>query len=372
MKRVLVLGAGQLASRVRQLVTARGHELVTLPDGPVEQVLATANLGVLSMIYLLDERDETNLQLLIAVISVHKTVPVTAALFNENIAPHLRAAHPHTTIVNPARLAAPVFLAGLHAPLERVLRYTPTEPPAEPRWSRTDSLLGLLLASFAGVVLAATTFFHFHDHMPVLDALYFVVSTSATVGYGDINLLNAPALSKLVDIALILVSTVFIWVIFSLTVDRIIKKRVELSLGRKRYSMRDHVVLCGLGRLGYFVADGLLAEGENVIIIEKNESAPRTNEFRRRGAHVYVGDARLPRVLQDVAAGRAKAVFSLTDDDHANIEIGLNARAFNPNLRLILRISDQTTAERLKDQLDIYLAFSPAAVVDEQIVDLLK
>ena len=59
-------------------------------------------------------------------------------------------------------------------------------------------------------------YFHLADGLSWLDALYFVVVTTATVGYGDINLLNASALSKFVGIALILSSTCFIWMIFSL------------------------------------------------------------------------------------------------------------------------------------------------------------
>ena len=96
--------------------------------------------------------------------------------------------------------------------------------------------------------------------------------------------------------------------IFSLTVDGIIKRRMQLALGRRKYARSGHVILCGLGRLGYFIADGLLTQDEQVLVVEKNEDSPTSEHLRSRGADVYIGDARLPRVLQDVGVTRAKAL----------------------------------------------------------------
>jgi hypothetical protein len=57
------------------------------------RALGSVSLDTLAHVYLVDERDERNLELLIALISINRTLPIVAALFNENIAPHLRAAH---------------------------------------------------------------------------------------------------------------------------------------------------------------------------------------------------------------------------------------------------------------------------------------
>jgi voltage-gated potassium channel len=168
---------------------------------------------------------------------------------------------------------------------------------------------------------------------------------------------------------LILCSTAFIWMIFSLTIDAIIKRRVQLALGRKRYGSRGHVILCGLGRLGYFVAEGLLDRGEKVLIVEGNETSGSLDHFRRRGADVYVGDARLSRVLQDVGVGRAKALYSLVANDFTNLEIGLNARSLDPSIRLVLRLFDHGMSERVRETLDIHLTLSMSAIADEAFLD---
>jgi voltage-gated potassium channel Kch len=194
-----------------------------------------------------------------------------------------------------------------------------------------------------------------------------VIVTVATVGYGDINLAAASTASKLVGIALILGSTFFIWTIFSLTVDRLLKRREQLALGQRVYAHRDHVIVCGLGRLGFFIAEGLMQRGERVLIVERNADVSTIAHFRALGADVYIGDARLPRVLLEVGARRAKALYSVVNNDFTNLEIGLNARTFEPNLRLVLRIFDDTMAASVREDLDIHLTYSMTAVADDAV-----
>jgi len=160
--------------------------------------------------------------------------------------------------------------------------------------------------------------------------------------------------------------------IFSLTVDRVIKKRALLTLGRKKYTCKNHVILCGLGRLGHFIAEELLQRGEKIVIIESNENAENIDYFRSLGADVYIGNARLPRVLEDVGILHAKAVISVVNDDFVNLEIGLNARSFQPNLRLILRIYDDSMAQQIKENLDIRLTISMSALADDKFLNAIE
>ena len=377
LKPVLIVGSGHLAYRLRRLAAARGHEILyrshelfRRKEGEeskidaVTRALEPIDLGGVATVFLVDDRDEHNLELLIAMISLDRSVPIVASLFNENFASHLHAAHPNVQILNPAKIAAPVFLEALETPVVRSLRHAPAREPLEPRFTPADTLVKRLVAAFGSLAFAAIMYFHYADHLTWLNSLYFVIITVSTVGYGDITLLNSGVVSKLVGIGLILSSTAFIWMIFSLTVDNIIKRRAQLSLGRRKYSDTGHVILCGLGRLGYFIAEQLLLRGERCIMIEKNEYAAAIEHFRALGADVYIGDARLPRVLQDVGVARAKALYSVTDNDFTNIEIGLNARSFEPTLRLILRIFDESMAQSIKENLDIQLAFSMSASAD--------
>jgi voltage-gated potassium channel Kch len=364
----------------------KGHEVIhianlmdNLPDekisviNAIEAVFLNIDVASASMVYILNEMDEQNLEMVIALMAVHPKAPVCTALFNEQIRPHLELANPHLHILNPARIAAPVFVDALELPISRNEDFTAqmVKPAKVGKKKNDDLLLKTMVLSFFAIIVLATTYFHYFEQLSWINALYFVVVTVATVGYGDINLLASGTQSKLVCILLILSSTVSIWLIFSLTIDRIIKTRVQLALGRKRYHFRNHVILCGLGRLGYFIAEELCHRGEKVVLIELDENGHNTGYFRNKGLDVYTGNARIPRVLLDAGAAHCRALISVINDDYANLEVGLNARSIQPNLRLILRIFDENMAAVIKDKFDIHLTQSMSYIVASKCASLL-
>ena len=384
-KKILILGSGHLAYRIENLVKQHSAAYTHITseefrqkqrDGAmydsIASVLDEETLQNISMVFVADDEDEFNLEMVISLMALRSDLPVTASLFNENIAPHLLAGHPNLHILIPAKIAAPFFVQALYSSVERNLpRVEPGTPEKIPA-HHADNFIRLLLIAFLCMIILATAFFYFAENLSLIDSLYFVMVTVSTVGYGDINLLNSQPAAKVAGIILILSSTVFIWLIFSLTIDRIIKSRVQLALGRKKYNYKDHVILCGLGRLGFFIAQGLMEKNEKFVIIESNENCINIDYFRARGVDVYIGNARLPHVLKDTGAGHARAVISVVDDDYANLEIGLNARSFQPGLRLILRVFDARMADKIKDTLDIHLTLSMSALADDAFAKFLK
>lgn len=384
-KTVIVFGTDHLAYRLTVKLKAGDFTVIHTGIGEINQAtqsyslienlqafLHRIDIAAVGMVYLLDEKDEFNLQLLIALISLQPDLPVTASLFNENLTPHLLANHNNVTILNPAKIAAPHFVAALYRPLERKAGQETPARAVKTNRKNKDNLVRNLLFSFISVLIIAILFFHFYEKLSWVDSLYFVVVTVATVGYGDISLANADTLSKIFGVLLILSSTVFIWMIFSLTVDRLLKKRIMLALGRKKYHCRDHVILCGLGRLGYFIAEELLQKGEKLIIIEQDENGRYLDYFRQLGAEVYVGDARLSKVLDDTNVAHAKALISVISNDSMNLEIGLNSRSFQPGIRLILRIFDEQMAVKIKDYLNIHLTLSASEIADGKFYEMLQ
>jgi voltage-gated potassium channel Kch len=383
-KMVLIIGSGHLVSRLKKLIPANTYDIIhttldeinshTESDSLIENLEAYTtgiDLASASMVYLIDGQDEINLQLIIALISLHRDIPITAALFNENLTPHLQHTHNKLTILNPAKIAAPSFVEALYQPIDRqVIQILSNnkQPIAE---KNNDLLIEKLVIAFIALLLAAVVFFHFVEKLSWINSLYFVIVTVATVGYGDINLLQSSTTSKLFAVLLILASTVFIWMIFSLTIDRLLKKRIQRALGRKKYNFTNHVIVCGLGKLGYFIVEELLRRKEKVIIIEQTENSRHIDYFRNLGAEVYIGDARLTKVLSDVNTSKASALISVINNDSINLEIGLNARSLQPDMRLILRIFDEQMAQKIKEYLNIHLTLSASAIADEKFYDQL-
>ena len=374
---VLILGAGHLAYRLKKYLHNNKYEIlhstIDIITSKSESVSLVENLNSyindidlssVAMVYLLDDKDENNLQLIIYFISTYPHLHVTAALFNENIIPHLKTENSYLKILNPARIAAPSFVEQLSIQIKNEVPYANIISENNTVVKKHFSLVQRILLFFSLFLLAAVTFFHFYEHLSWIDSFYFVIVTAASVGYGDINLAASNAASKLAGIFLIIISTVSIWMIFSLTIDTLLKKRIQHAMGRRKYGFKNHVIVCGLGRLGYFIVEELLRKNEKVIVIEQNENSNHIDYFRQMGAEVYVGDARLPKVMNDVNVVNAKALISVISNDSLNLEIGLNARSQHANVKLILRIFDDQMAEKIKDYLKIYHTLSASAIAD--------
>ncbi len=375
---VLILGAGHLAYRLKKYLHINGYEIlystidvissnsesVSLVEN-LDAYIRGINLESIAMVYLLDDKDENNLQLIIYFISTFPHLRVTASLFNENIIPHLKIENNNLKILNPARIAAPSFVEQLSIQIKTETPYASIISENNIVVKKHFSLVQRILLFFSLFLLSAVTFFHFYEHLSWIDALYFVIVTAASVGYGDINLATSNTMSKLAGIFLIITSTISIWMIFSLTIDMLLKKRIQHAMGRKKYNFKNHVIVCGLGRLGYFIVEELLKNNEKVIVIEQNENSNHIDYFRQLGAEVYVGDARLPKVMNDVNVVKAKALISVISNDSLNLEIGLNARSQHANVKLILRIFDDQMAEKIKNYLKIYHTLSASAIADD-------
>jgi len=375
---VLILGAGHLAFRLKKYLQKNNYEIlhstIDLISSKSESVSLVENLNTylndidlssIAMVYLLDDKDENNLQLIIYFISTYPHLRVTASLFNENIIPHLQVENNNLKILNPARIAAPSFVDQLDIQIRSEAPYASIISENNTVVKKHFSLVQKFLLFFTLFLLLAIAFFHYYEHLSWIDSFYFVIVTAASVGYGDINLATSNIVSKIAGIVLIVISTISIWMIFSLTIDTLLKKRIQHAMGRRKYGFKNHVIVCGLGRLGYFIVEELLRKNEKVILIEQNEDSNYIDYFRQMGAEVYVGDARLPKVMNDVNVVKAKALISVISNDSLNLEIGLNARSQHANVKLILRIFDDQMAEKIKNYLKIYHTLSASAIADD-------
>src|SRR5262245_53137510 len=99
-KRVLVFGSGHLASRVASLAAARGFEPEHMPGSQpfgapasesryavIRRALAGVKVETLSAAVLVDDEDDRNLEMAIALMSLDTRLPIVASMFNENVSP---------------------------------------------------------------------------------------------------------------------------------------------------------------------------------------------------------------------------------------------------------------------------------------------
>ena len=112
-------------------------------------------------------------------------------------------------------------------------------------------------------------------------------------------------------------------------------------------TMRNHIVVVGLGRVGYRILQELLALKEDAVAIEKNSSSALVAEMIDAGVPVIIGEARLRKTLEEANVKSARSVILATDDDLANIDAALTAREINPDIKIVLRLFDDTLAAKV-------------------------
>jgi Trk K+ transport system NAD-binding subunit len=125
---------------------------------------------------------------------------------------------------------------------------------------------------------------------------------------------------------------------------------------------RDHVVVCGLGKVGYRVVKELLRLGEEVVGVEHDVEIKFLEEIRQMNVPVLLGDARQRDVLEKARIREASAIVVCTQDDLTNLDIALDARELNPGIKVVLRMFDGRLAEKVKRGFNIHTAFSTSAL----------
>ncbi len=124
----------------------------------------------------------------------------------------------------------------------------------------------------------------------------------------------------------------------------------------------NHVVIVGMGHLGFRVARALHELGENFVIIEQNPEAALISHAHDWQVPVLNGDSLKHDVLKEAGVERAKTIVICTSDDTINLQIAIHARAVNPNIRTIIRLFDDEFAREVRNAFGITAAYSASAL----------
>jgi Trk K+ transport system NAD-binding subunit len=126
--------------------------------------------------------------------------------------------------------------------------------------------------------------------------------------------------------------------------------------------MRGHVVVCGLGQVGYRIVQELHGLGEDVVCVEARDKQSFVAEVQALGVPVHLGDARNDHVLRAAGVERAKAVICATGDDLANLEAALDVKRMSPGTRVLMRMFDQGLAGKVGGAMALDQSFSTSAL----------
>ncbi len=202
-------------------------------------------------------------------------------------------------------------------------------------------LLGTSVVGTVGYMIAGWGF---------LDALYMVVITIFGVGYGEVRHLESVWL-RIFTMGFIIAGCSSLVYIMGGFFQMITEGEINRALGKHRMNrtiaqLKDHVIICGFGRIGRILVRELTQAGKACVVIDPN--AARSNEAQTAGALVLEGDATQDAVLRSAGIDRAAALATVLPNDALNVFITLTARALNNELRIISRGEDPLTEPKLR------------------------
>jgi voltage-gated potassium channel len=118
-------------------------------------------------------------------------------------------------------------------------------------------------------------------------------------------------------------------------------RRMERSLSE----MKQHLVVCGFGRMGRLVCEQFAAEQMPFVVIERQ--ADLLEQFEMPHGVALHGDASTDDMLRRAGIERARALISVVGSDADNLYITMSSRLLNERLFIVARAEDESSEQKL-------------------------
>ncbi|HVN01443.1 MAG TPA: NAD-binding protein [Caulobacteraceae bacterium] len=205
------------------------------------------------------------------------------------------------------------------------------------------------IVAFVLAIIVLATLGYMRAGWSFQDAIYMVLITVFTVGYGEVRRIDTPYLHVLTMgtivlgcTGMIMVTGALVQVFTSLQINQLLGiNRVKTDIDK----LKDHVIICGFGRIGQQLAKELHAGGTRFVVIEKDEA--RFQDALRAARLCLQSDATDEQTLIAAGVTRAKVVATVLPDDASNVFITLSARSLNRKLHIIARGEAPSTESKL-------------------------
>jgi len=183
-----------------------------------------------------------------------------------------------------------------------------------------------------------------------INALYMTVITISTVGFKEVEPLDADA--KIFTILLIITSITIFGYIISVITDYIANNKFieELKfkqVQKKIQRLEKHTIVCGFGRNGKQAMARLKSYKKGCVIVESDHEL--IEQIEDDGSMLYIrGDATSDEALLAAGIDRASSLITTLPSDADNLYVVLSARQLNSECIIVSRASIDTSYKKLK------------------------
>jgi hypothetical protein len=340
---------GALADAIaRRLSDLGGRAYAASPKTDSEaKALLTENGWTAVVVVTHDDALALRLTLLTA--HVRPDLPLWTTLFDRTIVGQLHSIVPSVGIISPADIAADALVSScLEAGARPVGRFR--------RGVRlVDDALRLLTAAGTGLVVVLVievllALAALHESLD--NAIYSSARVVATITDSQAAA-HGPGWFKLVSTFTALASVLLVAVFTAALVRRLSRPRLTTLVGRRAAPHREHVVMVGLGQVGFRLAQRLMDRSVPVLAVERDIAAPCVRMARRAGIPVAIADAKDRETLELAGVPRAAVIAAVTSDDLVNVAVGLTASQVGPAVPLVMRLGDGDVAAETESLLHL-------------------
>jgi len=147
-------------------------------------------------------------------------------------------------------------------------------------------------------------------------------------------------------------------------------KKTNLKMERHdELPFRDHVVICGYGRVGKYIGRALEMAGVPLVVVDYNHTT--ITQVKEKGLTVVYGDPADREVLDKAQVDFAKAIIIAIPDRHTQELVIGHALTLNKNIQIICRThheEDQTHLKSLGVQIVVQPEFEAALSIIHRLL----
>jgi len=199
------------------------------------------------------------------------------------------------------------------------------------------------------IIAVGTTGYSIIEGWSFLDSLYMTIITISTVGYAEVQPLTPGG--RIFSIFLIIGGVSGAVYILGGIIEYILEGNIGNTWWRRRMNkkiagLKDHIILCGFGRVGEEIARTFKEEGAPFVIIENR---PGSITRLEQSEYLYLeGDATSDEVLREAGIERARGLVAAVGTDADNTYITLSGRELHPDLFIEARASGVEAGKKLR------------------------
>lgn len=181
------------------------------------------------------------------------------------------------------------------------------------------------------------------------DAFYMSAISLTTVGYGETRPLSQEG--RVFTIVFLFIGVFVLFYTASEILRYIVSGQLSAVMGKERMErtlshMNDHVIICGLGRMGRLVCQEFEHHEIPFVIIDR--TLETLNDVNYRHGIPLHGDATSDEILKHAGVIRARAIISALPSDADNLYITLSARVLSEKLVIVARAEEEAAIAKLR------------------------